>query len=151
MKNLILECGIAYPGSVDPSLANDLANQTGEPVPAFAYPASVFIQMNYVAYVQVGAREYETYLYETCEGILINRRTILTAASCVLQSYQFYIDDINQTLTVPVQLNNAFPEWEQVYNIFTAVKNYIAVYTNLWPIRQLILQDIIVVNKDLFS
>lgn len=141
----MIECGLNYPGQIDQEVANDFPPQTGDLVPPFTYPASVFIQFNYLSFVHVGDQEFETYYYSTCNGVLINRHFVLTAANCIVQSYQFYINAINQTLTVPVVLNEAYPDYEQMYNIYIGFDNYISYYIDVWPVQQLALEDIIIV------
>ena len=125
-----------------------MVNQSGEIIPPFTYPATTFISFNYVSYVHVGDREYQTAYSSQCNGILINRRTILTAASCVVQSYDFVLTDMeNRTIRVVVALNEAYPHLEQMYNIFIGINQYIALNVDIFPVRQLALQEIIIVIK----
>lgn len=137
---------MAYPTPLDYDGLTAVVNISGEIIQPFSYPATTFFTFSYVSYVHVGDREYQTAYSSQCNGILINRRTILTAASCIVQSYDFVLTDMeNKTIRVVVALNEAYPHLEQMYNIFTGVNQYIALNVDIFPVRQLALQEIIIV------
>lgn len=118
----------------------------GELIQPFSYPASVFIQFIYANFIHIGDSEYQTMYYAHCTGALINRRTILTAASCIVTSYDYYVADLNKTINVMVTLNEAYSQWEQMYNIFVGINRYLTYYVDIWPVRQLALKEIIIVS-----
>jgi hypothetical protein len=114
----------------------------------FSYPASVFIQFYYTTFIYIDNSKYFVNYYSTCNGVLVNRKSILTSASCVIRSFKYSPSGHkNDTVLVTVDLNAAFPLLDSLYTIYVGVKNYVYVNTDVEPVQQVFLEEIIIVNN----
>ena len=119
----------------------------------FSYPATVFFYFFYRGVVKIPNNNlnYELYISKSCTGVLINRRTVLTAASCIANlqpSYSFSPSGYNND-TVYINKDNIpyFQDWNSHYEIYFRIHRYISNYylKNIYPTEQLPVKEIIVV------
>ena len=83
-----------------------------------------------------------------CNGVLINRRTVLTAASCIVNSFPFSPSGKNNdTIDVKKEYSPLYSEWNSHYEIY--LKIFVDISTNylknIYPTEQHPVKEIIVV------
>lgn len=154
-RKSFLECGLAYPGASHHDEFHLYYSAVGDPVIPFSFPSTVQINFHYSALATVNGRVYNGALDINCLGILINRRHVLTAASCIPKNITFMPFDFhgdgftpnNFTVTVPVTFNEAFPDWRSIVHVFLGIYDYIY-YTNteITPTLRAHIDDIIIVS-----
>ena len=99
-------------------------------------------------YIPNTTLHYEIYYYDECNGILINRRTILTSASCIITSIPFSPSGYNNdTIDLKKEYSPLYSEWESHYEIYFKIfvdisTNYLK---NIYPTEQHPVKEIIVV------
>ena len=116
----------------------------------YSHPATVDIYFFWegLMYIPNSTLHYEIYYYDECNGVLINRRTILTSASCIITSIPFSPSGYkNDTIDLKKEYSPLYSEWNSHYEIYYKINQDITsnFRKNIWPTEQLVLQDIIVV------
>lgn len=112
-----------------------------------SWPATAQISFQYFALVMINPddEEYLTYTSQSCGGILINRKTVLTAASCIVQYYQWRMNSTT-SYTVYFEFNDYAPDYESAYNVFLGIDNRVSYRTDVTPAQQVYIMDIVVVG-----
>ena len=81
-----------------------------------------------------------------CFGTLINRRTVMTAASCVPQTFNFTLpDNKNVTISVPIVLNDFYADYESIISVWIGVNTYLEYGYDISPMEFLYVEKIIIV------
>lgn len=89
---------------------------------------------------------YQPGIDNVCFGVLINKYTVLTAASCVPQSLTLRPLDFhgegrtrnnNVTFKVPFEFTHAFPDWTSILRVFVGLYNDINYNTRITPTDRL--------------
>ena len=118
---------------------------------SFSYPALVLINFYYEKFIYINNSQYLAHYFKPCSGLLINRKSIITSASCETRSFLYsstYFSE--EDVVVNVTLNARFPTISSMYSIYVA--NYKKInldYRYVFktePSRQLYLQEITTVN-----
>lgn len=110
----------------------------------------MLIAFYYNTFIYIDNSKYLADYYYTCSGFLVNRKSILTSASCVIRSFKYspsFNLYNNDTVQVTVDLNAAYPVLDSLYTIYVGVKNYVYLYTDVEPVQQVYLEEIIIVNN----
>ena len=134
--NLLEECGLVYYNSTAGS--DNVAARHSR-------PATAYILFFYNAIITVNRSSFFTYYYFTCDGILVNRKTILTAASCAPKNYTWYERYNGNTYNVNVTLNPMFPELTSIYSVYVGLITPPFPDTDLASMQQVYVQDIVTV------
>lgn len=156
---------MTYP---DPSIKYPKLNYTnpmpiyknGKFITPFSYPASIFIDFYWEGILYSPTNKSRQYFYEfyfQCTGVLINRRTILTSASCVPTTFSFSPSKLNNdTITFDVRTDDSYPSLNSLYFIHFKILQY--KYNNIyysyassyWPTETVFIKEIIVVNLTIY-
>ena len=152
-----IECGLSYPNAsyLNQKLFNNgtrkYTNTTSinYTIP-FSYPASVdfYFFFEGLVYLPNSTFNYEMFYGKECNGVLINRRTVLTAASCIVNSFPFSPSGYNNdTIDIMKEYSPLYSEWNSHYEIYYKIfvdmpSNY---RKNIYPTEQLAVKEIIVV------
>lgn len=81
-----------------------------------------------------------------CGGVLINRRTILTSASCFENVITYYDYFSGKYSSVAIHLNNFHPTLESIYNIYVGTDEYVYTYTDLPHVEVADFDELIIVS-----
>lgn len=120
----------------------------GSGFPPFSYPASVQITFKYTANILIGNTSHLPSLSLSCLGALINRRTIITAASCLPTSipYSYSSSKLrNETISVPVVTNDYYSTLQSIYNVYLAINKNIQMGADVTPTQTAAISQIIIV------
>ncbi len=132
-KLLFLECGIAYPGNTLDSYDYTSFLGDGMGFSVFSYPATVEIVTSYETNLLVNGHSYLPYYGKSCLGTLINRRTILTSATCVPDAFPYTPPGKTQTFNIPIVLNQFYDTWNSIFSVYFAVNKFGWFYADITP------------------
>lgn len=90
-------------------------------------------------------QEYLATSFSNCAGTLINRKTVLTSASCIKKYFLFFANNI--TYQVNVTFNDFHPDYDSMYTVYIAAHNQINFFgANIFPAKHVLVEDVIIVN-----
>ena len=144
---------MSYPNSsfLNPYLIDSIPyKETVSYVIPFSYPATVdfYFFWEGLVYMPNSSKNYVFAHSSECTGVMINRRTVLTAASCIVTSFTYSPSGYgNDTLVFENKYTPAYSEWNSHYEVFFKISQ--DVYSNyaqdIWPTEQHLIEDIIMV------
>ena len=116
----------------------------------FSYPASVdfYFFWEGLIYLPNSSLHYDLYTGLECNGVLINRRTILTSASCIRNSFLFSPSGYNNdTIEIKKEYSPQSSDWNTHYEIYFKIDKDLTSYykKDVWPTEQLSVQETIIV------
>lgn len=113
-------------------------------MPAFSYPSTVLVKFYFYSMYREGNRTYNPNSYARCLGTLINRRTVITVASCLPRAFNFTpVNYLGQLITVKISLNDFYPEYGSMYSVWIGIHKYTYLDYNIAPIKLAKIKDII--------
>lgn len=112
----------------------------------YSWPATGITELLYTAFAKIGHRRMLAYNYDQCGAVLINRKTALTAAHCIKQSFQVYDRYYNGFFTVNVTLNNFHPNLESIYSMYFGTNFFIYYNVDLPHVQMGDIHDIYIVK-----
>ena len=88
----------------------------GVPAEPNSWPAQVLVMSNYKTNVVLEGQPVMIEISFMCGGTLVNRKTVLTAGHCVVQTFDY--DFRGSTYTIKVSTNQYYPTLESMYRIY---------------------------------
>ena len=130
------------------SFYNKSATKDGELAIAHSRPATVYIWLAFGGFFTDNQNQstFMTYYYSACDGVLINRMTILTAASCVPRTYTWFERSNGQNYTVNIAPNSFLHGWDSIYSVFIGLITPPRPGSDLSSTQQVYVKDIIIVR-----
>ncbi|CAF0933942.1 unnamed protein product [Brachionus calyciflorus] len=117
------ECGITY--------FKNNADEDGQSAIPYSWPAIAIIEYVYTALIKLETSRVLVYDWGMCGGVLINRKHILTSASCFKEQVEAYDYSSGKYVKVNLTLNNFHPTLESIYNIYMGSDKYVYYYEDL--------------------
>lgn len=97
----------------------------GVPVANNSWPASVYFIFDYANQVRVNGSLIFITRRQSCGAVLINRRTIITAAHCIVENLEFFHN--GAPYSIKVELNRFRSSWSEMYKVFIDSHNVLGV------------------------
>lgn len=88
----------------------------GIPVANNSWPASVYFVLDYINYITINGSWVYINRRQACGAVLINRRTIITAAHCIIEKIDFVHNGV--PYSIKVELNRYRSSWSEMYRVF---------------------------------
>lgn len=111
---LYKECGITYHDQ-------NARIVGGTTAIAHSWPATALIISNYKADLNLGGQTVYIDISFMCGGTLINRKTVLTAAHCIVRYFDYTFKGLTYTITV--RTNNYYPTLENMYRVYLGIQD----------------------------
>lgn len=113
------ECGLAF-NSPNVKIVGGIEAKIA------SWPSVVFIYFSYTFTYESAGRNYSHTSTNTCGGTLIDRQTVLTAASCY-NDYVSYQDGVEDEQIIPVTPNSFHSTVESAYKVYLGLHNTVLV------------------------
>jgi hypothetical protein len=105
---LILECGLTF-------AANNAAFGQ-QPAIVNSWPATVLIYIRLRLFRAFDENRIALNMFRSCSGILINRATVLSTASCLTKAFKYAHK--NQTYSIKIEPTDLTPSVDSIYDVF---------------------------------
>lgn len=110
------ECGLTY-------YSQNARIVGGVQAVAHSWPSIAHIVFRYTRSVDIGGGMQETFEFgASCAGTIIDRKTILTAAHCILDEVT-YTDINNEEQTAPVEPNSYNPTQGSMFSVYVGLQD----------------------------
>ncbi|RNA05532.1 suppressor of tumorigenicity 14 -like protein [Brachionus plicatilis] len=106
-----------------------------------SWPATADILFRYTSEIQSPTGTHLVFGFDNCGGTIINRKAILTSASCIKRTFITFVD--RKFLSFPVETNKYHETIESMYSIYVAVVNQISFGVDIAPARYVKVEKII--------
>ena len=113
-----------------------------------SWPSAVFITFQYKGYHNLTNSNVTTEVtfQSNCTGTLINSDTVLTAASCIVNYFDHWLN--GTWYSISVEANECYPSIESMYTIYAGVNDINQSFLNQTFIQQRSVWQIIAVSED---
>lgn len=146
--NTSKECGVTQPlnNSDTYDYTKDMTGD-GQAIETYSYPATVLVSFSYSTSITINNNTYLPSFIAACFGTLINRRTVMTAASCLPSSLPFSPSGYgNDSINIPVVLDDFYPDLQSIYSVYVGVNKYISSGSDVTPTQLVTIDSVILVS-----
>ena len=128
------ECGIAYFSQN----ARIVGGLTANP---FSWPSMVYVRFSYTRDVYYNGKYGALTFNSACGGTLIDRRTVLTAAHCIIKQVSYMSN--GQNINVPVVVNSYHSTYESMFTLYAGLQDKTNVLNLQYPAVKLTAKKVI--------
>ena len=108
------ECGLVY-------VEDNLKIVGGVEAVPYSWPSIIYLTFSYTRIVDFGDGKATTYTFKSfCGGTIIDRKTILTAAHCIINTV-YYTDVNGKLVRVRVEPNSFHPTIGSMYSVYVGL------------------------------
>lgn len=113
----------------------------------FSFPGTIQLTFRYMISFEMGNRTFLTNYWFYCLGALVNRRTIITPASCVPNVLLYSPSGHgNDMIEIPVVLNDLYPSWQSIVSVYVGINKFMTFEEDVTPTQMEIIDEIIIVR-----
>jgi hypothetical protein len=94
---------------------------------------------------QIGDSRTLVYKYDYCTGVLVDRQTIITAARCIHQSFDYYDSNQRKTFRINVTENTFRPNIQSMFIVYLSVDHFVYFDVDLPNLFTVDIAEIIIV------
>ena len=137
------ECGLV-------NYAQNVRIVGGMQAVAYSWPSIVYLYFSYTRSVNIGGGRTATYTFNSaCGGTIIDRKTILTAGHCIVNTVD-YTDIYGNGQTAPVVTNNYNPTIGSMYSVYVGLQDKSNLNNLQYPAVKMSVNKVIRVSLLLF-
>lgn len=106
-----------------------------------SWPATTDILFRYTSEIKTSSGNHLVFGFDNCGGTIINRKTILTSASCIKSTFIAFVD--KNIVNLPVEINKYHDSIESMYSVYVSVVNQINFGVDIATARYIQVEKII--------
>lgn len=124
----------------------------------FSFPSVVQMHLRYYHFYVKDNRVYNPGVDIVCMGVIINKYSVLTAASCLPQEFTLhpylfngagFQKAQNVSINVPFEFTDTFPDWTTIIHVFVGLYDYINYGDKITPTERIPVDKVFTVRAPL--